>query len=169
MDNMDILGWMKLAAAGALGAVFANWRLQFVLAGVLLVLMAIDWWTGTRAAKKSGTYSSQAAREGFDHKIGELVVLIVAVMADVAFREAAELMPWEAPAWPFLWMALVEIWYCFTEAHSILENCAKIGTWVPKWFLAAISATITVVDGKGEAVADMIAQEKREQEGVENG
>jgi phage-related holin len=97
------------------------------------------------------------------------VVLIVAATADIVFREAALLMPWEVPAWNFYWMTLAEVWYCFTESHSILENLVKMGVWVPQWFLAAISAVITIVDKKGEEAADLIAQEKSEQEGIENG
>lgn len=163
------LNWLKLALTGALGFAFTTWRLQIVLGFVLVALMAADWITGTRAAKRSGTWSSKAAREGFDHKIGAVVVLIVAVMADIVFTVGADMMPWEAPAWPFLWTTLVEIWYCFTESGSILENCVKIGADVPKWFLAAISAGTDVMDQKGEEVADLIAQDKKEQEGIDNG
>ena len=170
MDNMEFnLNWLKLGLTGAVAFLGTAWRLQILLAGVLVVLMAADWITGTRAAKRSGTWSSKAAREGFDHKIGAVVVLIVAVMADIVFAEAAKMMPWEVPAWPWLWMTLVEIWYCFTEAGSILENCVKLGAWVPKWFLAATRAVITIVDKQGEEAADKIGQDKREQEGIENG
>lgn len=163
------LNWLKLGLTGALGVAFTTWRLQIVLGFVLVALMAADWITGTRAAKRSGTWSSRAAREGFDHKIGAVVVLIVAVMADIVFTVGADMMPWEAPAWPFLWTTLVEIWYCFTESGSILENCVKIGADVPKWFLAAISAGTDVMDQKGEQIADKIAQDKKEQERFENG
>lgn len=167
MDNMEFnLNWLKLGLTGAVAFLGTAWRLQMLLAGVLAVLMAADWITGTRAAKRSGTWSSKAAREGFDHKIGAVVVLIVAVMADIVFAEAAKMMPWEVPAWPWLWMTLVEIWYCFTEAGSILENCVKLGAWVPKWFLAAISAGITILDKQGEEIAAQIAEDKREQEGI---
>lgn len=163
------LNWLKLALTGALGFAFTTWRLQIVLGFVLVALMAADWITGTRAAKRSGTWSSEAAREGFDHKIGAVVVLIVAVMADIVFTVGADMMPWATPAWPFLFTTLVEIWYCFTEAGSILENCVKIGADVPKWFLAAIAAGTDVMDQKGEEVADLIAQDKKEQEGIDNG
>ena len=170
MDNMEFnMNWLKLGITGAMAFLGTAWRLQLLLGGVLVVLMAADWITGTRAAKRSGTWSSKAAREGFDHKIGSVVVLIVAVMADIIFKEAAELMPWDAPAWPWLWMTMVEVWYCFTEAGSILENCVKLGTWVPEWFRAAISAGITIMDKKGEEVADLIEQEKQEEEGIGNG
>ena len=170
MDNMEFnLNWLKLGLTGAVAFLGTAWRLQMLLAGVLAVLMAADWITGTRAAKRSGTWSSKAAREGFDHKIGAVVVLIVAVMADIVFTVGADMMPWEAPAWPFLWTTLVEIWYCFTESGSILENCVKIGADVPKWFLAAISAGTDVMDQTGEEIADKIAQDKKEQEGIENG
>ena len=170
MDNINsTLNWVKLGLAGAAAFLGTAWRLQIVLGVAMAVLMALDWWTGTKAAKKAGTYSTEAARNGLDHKKGELVVLIVAVMADIVFREAAGMMPWETPAWNFYWMTLAEIWYCFTEAHSNLENLVKIGVWVPKWFLAATRAVITIVDKQGEEAADLIAQEKREQEGVDNG
>lgn len=166
MDNVKF-NWLKLSLTGAVTFLSTAWRLQMLLAAVLVVLMCADWITGTRAAKRSGTWSSKAAREGFDHKIGAVVVLIVAVMADIVFAEASKMMPWNAPAWPWLWMTLVEIWYCFTEAGSILENCVKLGAWVPKWFLAAISAGITILDKQGEEIAAQIAEGKREQEGIE--
>ena len=169
MDNMDFWSWVKVSFFGALSLLLANYRLQIVLGVAMAVLMALDWWTGTKAAKKAGTYSTEAARNGLDHKKGELVVLIVAVMADIVFREAAGMMPWETPAWNFYWMTLAEIWYCFTEAHSNLENLAKMGVWVPKWFRAAVSAVITIVDKQGEEAADLIAQDKKEQEGIEHG
>lgn len=167
MDNMDFWGWVKVSFFGALSLILTNYRLQFVLGGAMLVLMASDWITGTRAAKMQGIYSTEAARNGLEHKKGELVVLIVAATADIVFREAALLMPWEVPAWNFYWMTLAEVWYCFTESHSILENLVKMGVWVPQWFLAAISAVITIVDKQGDEVADLIAQDKRE--GIENG
>ena len=169
MDNMDIWSWVKVSFLGVVSAVMAGDRLQIVLAAAMAVLMALDWWTGTKAAKKSGTYSTEAARNGLDHKKGELVVLIVAVMADVVLREAAALMPWDAPEWNFYFMTLAEVWYCFTEAHSNLENLHKMGVWVPKWFRAAVAAVITIVDKQGEEAAGLIAQKKQEQEGVENG
>lgn len=170
MDKIEHgVDWIKISLAGAGGILMANYRMQIVLGFVLAVLMLADWITGTRAAKRAGNWSSKAARDGFDHKIGALVVLIVAFMADLVFREAAEMMPWEVPAWPFLWMSLVEVWYCFTEAGSILENCVKLGVPVPKWFMAAISAGTAVMDKTGEEAADLIAKEKREQEGTEDG
>lgn len=168
MENMDFWSWVKVSFFGALSLFLANFHLQIVLGIVMAVLMGLDWWTGTKAAKRAGTYSSEAARNGFDHKKGELVVLIVAVAADIVLREATAMMPWEVPAWNFYWMTLAEIWYCFTEAHSNLENLAKMGVWVPKWFQAAVSAVITIVDKQGEEAADLIAEGKREQEGIEN-
>ena len=162
------LGLLKVTVSGALAVLASQYRLQIVLGMALAVLMLADWITGTRAAKRDGTWSSKAAREGFDHKIGALVVLIVAFVADIVFREAADMMPWEAPAWPFLWMTLVEVWYCFTEAGSILENCVKLGAWVPKWFRAAISAGVAVMDQQGEEIAAQIGENKSNKEGIEN-
>lgn len=169
MDNMDFWSWVKVSFFGVLSLLLANYRLQIVLGIAMAVLMGLDWWTGTKAAKKAGTYSSEAARNGFDHKKGQLVVLIVAGVADMVLREAAGMMPWDTPAWHFYFMTLAEIWYCFTESHSNLENLAKMGVPVPKWFRAATSAIITIVDKQGEEAADLIDEGKREEEGVENG
>lgn len=170
MDKMDMdWGWIKLGLTGVVGAAFTAWRLQIVLGIVLVLLMCIDYATGTCAAKRAGTWSSKAAREGFDHKIGSAVVVIVAVMADIVFTAAAEMMPWNVPEWPWLWMTMAEIWYCLTEAGSVLENCAKMGVWVPKWFLAAISAGTAVMDQVGGQAAAQIGQGAKDEEGVENG
>ena len=169
IDNMDFWSWVKISFIGAVSAVLAGYRLQIVLAIAMVVLMALDWWTGTKAAKKAGTYSTEAARNGLDHKKGELVVVIVAGVADMVLHEAAGMMPWDTPAWSFYFLTLALVWYCFTEAHSNLENLNKMGVWVPKWFLAATRAVITIVDKQGEEAAGLIAQKKQEQEGVENG
>ena len=168
MSNMDFGSWLKVSFLGVVSAVLAGYRLQIVLALAMAVLMGLDWWTGTKAAKKIGTYSTEAARNGLDHKKGELVVVIVAGVADMVLREAAGMMLWDTPAWHFYFLTLALVWYCFTEAHSNLENLAKMGVWVPKWFRAAVSAVITIVDKQGEEVADKIGDAKREQEGFEN-
>lgn len=167
MDELtEKLNWLKAAVAGALAFAGAAWKLQIVLGVVLVMLMAIDYATGTRAAKRAGTWSSKAAREGFDHKIGAVVVVIVATMADIVFLVSVEMMPWDALEWPCLWMPLAEIWYCLTEAGSILENCAKMGAWVPVWFRKAISAGIAAVDAEGEKIVAQVGEEKKE--GVDN-
>ncbi len=169
MDNMDFWSWLKVSFFGALSAILVGYRLQIVLAIAMVVLMGLDWWTGTKAAKKAGTYTTEAARNGLDHKIGELVVVIVAGVADKVLYEAAATMPWDTPAWHFYFLTLALVWYCFTEVHSNLENLVKMGVWVPKWFLTATRAVITIVDKQGEEAADKIALDKKEQEGIENG
>ena len=169
MDNMDFWSWVKVSFLGVVSAVMAGYRLQIVLGLAMAVLMGLDWWTGTKAAKKAGTYSTEAARNGLDHKIGELVVVIVAGVADKVLYEAAATMPWDTPAWNFYFLTLALVWYCFTEAHSNLENLNKMGVWVPKWFLAATRAVITIVDKQGEEAADLIGQGTKDEEGMENG
>lgn len=169
MDNMDFWSWVKVSFLGVVSAVMAGYRLQIVLGLAMAVLMGLDWWTGTKAAKKAGTYSTEAARNGLDHKIGELVVVIVAGVADKVLYEAAATMPWDTPAWNFYFLTLALVWYCFTEAHSNLENLNKMGVWVPKWFLAATRAVITIVDKQGEEAADLIGQGAKDEEGMDNG
>lgn len=162
------INWLKIAVTGAASAAGGLFGVQFWLLLLTAFLACLDYITGTWAAKHTGTWSSQRAREGIDHKKGMVVVIIVALAADLLCWVAVDLMPtaWD---WPWAWVTMVCVWYCLTEIGSNLENAGKMGAHIPSWFAAAMDAGIRVVDGKGEEAADLIAQDKREQEGIDNG
>lgn len=164
MDNLNEVKIMLTAgitaAVGLLG-----WQGVLLIAWVLL--MAADYASGTWAAKRLGNWSSKVARDGAMHKGGMLLVVTAAGVTDVVLWVACELgFHYD---WPFLVLALVLIWYCLTELGSILENAGKMGAPIPKWFAAALDAGLHIVDQQGEQIADKINQDKREQEGTENG
>lgn len=162
------INWLKIAVTGAVSTAGGVFGLQFWLLLLTAFLACLDYITGTWAAKHTGTWSSKAAREGIDHKKGMVVVIIVALAADLLCWAAVDLMPtaWD---WPWVWVTMVCAWYCLTEIGSNLENAGKMGAHIPGWFAAAMDAGLSVVDGKGEEIVDKIGQDKREQEGIENG
>ena len=163
---MDKLNDLKLAMTGAVMAAagFLGWKGILLIAWVILML--IDYGSGTWAAKCQGNWSSRVAREGIMHKAGMVLVVAVAAIADLVLCVACEKLPitWE---WPMLLLLLVLVWYILTEIGSILENAVKMGAPVPKWFAATLDAGLHIVDQQGDQIADKIAGDKREQEGVE--
>ena len=165
---MDNLNELKVGLTAAMFAVtgFLGWQGILLIAWVILML--IDYVSGTWAAKRLKTWSSQAARDGVMHKGGMVLVVAAAGITDLVLWAVCDKLPmsWE---WPVLVLPLVLVWYILTEIGSILENAGKMGAPIPGWFAAALDAGLHIVDQQGEEIADKIAQDKREQEGIEDG
>ena len=151
--------WALMGALGWQGVLFLAW----------VLLMALDYASGWLVAKKTKTWKSEKARDGIMHKGGMVLVVAAAGLADAVLWVAWEQIGLMNVTWPWLVLALTLVWYCLTEIGSILENAGKMGAPVPEWFAATLDAGLHIVDSKGEEVADLIAKDKREQEGVENG
>ena len=103
---------------------------------VLIASMALDWITGSWAARAKGEWSSAAARAGLWHKLGEIAALLVAALCDIAVQvilnsAAAELLK----GWTYgnYMTLLVAFWYIFTELGSIAENAGELGAPLPEW------------------------------------
>lgn len=165
---MDNLNDFKIMLTAGITAVMALLGWQGVLLLGWVLLMLIDYISGSLAAKRLGNWSSKVARDGVMHKGGMVLVVLAAGLTDLVLSVAWDRlgMPWD---WSWLVLSLVLIWYCLTEVGSILENAGKMGAPVPKWFTAALDAGLHIVDQQGEGIADKIAQDKKEQEGIENG
>ena len=131
----------------AIGA-FLGWR--GIMAVVWVVLMALDWLTGTAAARKNGTWKSSAARDGAWHKIGSVLVVVVALLGDFIMGIMLLNIPALNMAWPNLLGPLVLAWYIVTELGSILENAVKMGAKVPGWVVKIFDATLKMLDKAGE-------------------
>lgn len=116
--------------------------------GILLILwvasMALDYVTGSWAAKRTKKWKSARAREGLWHKGGMIVVVTVCAMFDLVAWTVCENMDFGI-SWPGAVLPLACCWYFFTECGSILENCAKMGTTVPKWLITLMKASVTTV------------------------
>lgn len=166
MDNLNDFKIMLTALITALMGLM-GWQGVLLLAWV--VLMLVDYISGTWAAKRLGNWSSAAARDGVMHKGGMVLVVLAAGLTDLVLGAAWEHLGLLDFQWPWLVLALVLMWYCLTEVGSILENAGKMGAPVPEWFAATLDAGLHIVDQKGEQIADKIAEDKREQEGMEHG
>ena len=166
---MDNLNELKIGLTGALMALVGVLGWQGVLLLGWVLLMLLDYASGWMAAKKTKTWKSEKARDGVMHKGGMVLVVAAAALADMVLGMVWEQVGVFSCEWPWLLLVLTVAWYCLTELGSILENAGKMGAPIPEWFAAALDAGLHIVDSKGEEVADLIAQEKKEQEGTENG
>ena len=148
--------WMVAVKAGVtalVGAFTAFWGWMGWLAVAWVALMALDYVTGTAAAAKDGRWSSKSAREGIWHKLGELVVVIVAALGDRVLVIVIEHLPvvaFDVPGVGLL-LPLVLVWYCITELGSIAENAADMGAPVPEWLLKLLEAGRRAADEAGNA------------------
>lgn len=150
MDR-ELLAWKAAVAAffGILGD-FLGWK--GVMLVILVVLMALDYLSGTLAARKNHEWSSKVAREGLFHKGGIILVVTGALLADLMFALAIPVIPIAGGFQnPGLFLPLVLAWYIITELGSVLENAVKMGAPVPKWFRKAIAQAGKAVDKAGDA------------------
>lgn len=150
-ENMLTVKTAIVAFFTALGA-FLGWKGVMLLAWLLV--MALDYLTGTLAACHGGSWSSAVAREGLWHKGGMIAVVAVAMIADWIMVLAAEYIP-IGIQWPGIIMPLVLAWYIVTELGSILENAVKMGANVPGWLVKLLQASANLVEAAGDhAITD---------------
>lgn len=101
---------------------------------IWVICFTLDYISGTAAAHKNGEWSSDIAREGLWHKLGEIFAVLVAALCDIALRVIVEGsginigISLSAVVTP-----IVLLWYIFTELGSIAENAEKLGATVPAW------------------------------------
>lgn len=121
-----------LAAVIAFFTALWGWLGWAVLIWVFCFLL--DYLSGTAAARKAGEWSSDIAREGVWHKLGEIFAVLVAALCDIALRVILEgsgldlgiqIGPMVTP--------VVLMWYIITELGSIAENAEKMGAPLPSW------------------------------------
>ena len=152
MQETIVTAKAAIAAFFAAVGAFLGWK--GVMAVVWAALMAMDWITGTLAARKSGSWKSSAARDGALHKIGSVVVTVTALLADLLIGVMIENIPVLDIAWREILGPLVLAWYIVTELGSILENAVKLGAAVPRWIVRIFDATLKMVDTAGDALSD---------------
>ena len=166
IDNLDsTLTAVKVAivAAGGVIASFLGWRLILLL--FLVVLMIADYFSGSAAARRNGTWKSSMARDGLCHKGGMLLVIGVCAMTDLVMlllckELPAEVIPFE---WPVVLFPTMTLWYIITEVGSVIENAIKLGAHVPAWLPRILDATLKAVDAVGEsAIPGGTAEETEE-------
>ena len=149
-----------VAAYSALGA-FLGWKGLMLLTWV--ILMALDWISGTFAAMKNGEWTSKKSREGAWHKGGAVLVVIVAVIADLIMLVICGNIPVLDITWPNIILPLVLAWYILTELGSILENAIKLGANPPTWLSKILQTSLNAVESVGEAAQNGMEKTERAQ------
>ena len=148
-ENLTIAKTTLTATISAV-CMFLGWRVIMLL--VWVVLMALDYISGTLAARQNGTWKSATAREGIGHKVGMIFIVIVSMVADAVIMLACENIPNDVINfhWPFVIFPLVTMWYILTEIGSIIENAMEMGAKVPAWLPKLLNATVKAVDAAGD-------------------
>ena len=141
-DNLKAIKVSIAAFFTALGA-FLGW--QGVMVVLWVIAMALDYLSGSLAAWLAGEWSSAVAREGIKHKSGMILVVIVAVLADITLGIICAHLPVDM-TWPVLVLPLVLAWYILTELGSILENAVKMGAPFPEWLMNILKAGLKILD-----------------------
>lgn len=125
---------------------WAGWAVM-----LFVVLIIIDWTTGSAAAKKAGDWSSARSREGRWHKVGEIVAVVAAYMCDLALKIGVTGLGIALPIdYDMLFGPLVTMWYIFTELGSIAENAQALGAPVPNWLTKGIKKIKDATDDTGK-------------------
>ena len=157
----ETLNATKAAIAAIVGSVtaFVGWRTLMVL--VWLALMVVDYLSGSLAARQTGTWKSEKARNGIWHKVGMMLIVFVCGIADLVMIEICRNLPNDVLAiqWPVVIFPMVTIWYILTEIGSIIENAMAMGAPVPAWLPKLINAPIHAVDVAGEMAVAGIGEE----------
>ena len=131
-QNNNVFLLVKAAVAAVCGAFTAAFGWMGWLVAAWVGCMALDWLSGSAAACKDGQWSSAAARAGIWHKLGMIVVVLVAALTDAVLCVTAANLPGIAVQYGSLLLPVVLVWYIFTELGSIAENAADMGAPVPK-------------------------------------
>ena len=144
---------IKLSIVAFCTAMSAFLGLQGVLFVLWVVVVAIDYISGTLAAWLAGEWSSAVAREGARHKLGMLFVVIVAGITDLTLATVCAYLPIGFD-WPVLVLPLVFAWYILTELGSILENAVKMGAPIPEWLTKLLTVGLKAINARGDDLTE---------------
>ena len=149
MDNIHAFK-AALAAVGAALTALWGWFGWVVVAWI--VLMVIDYVTGSAAALRAGEWASKTARDGIWHKLGSVVAVMAAAILDVVIGHLLRNVPGvELPfAYTVVLCPLVVVWYILTEAGSIIENAGALGAPIPAWLTKMVASLGSSVDHAGD-------------------
>lgn len=145
----------KILLTGLIAAGSAVWGWFGWLVILWVVCMGLDYLTGSLAAMKKGEWSSDKAREGLWHKGGMVLIVLVAVLTDLAIslilRSGVVKFPF---SYSIMVTVLVISWYTLTELGSILENAVTLAPDKgPGWLRKLLSVAADTVKDTGEKIA----------------
>ena len=86
-----------------------------------IIMMGADVLTGWIQASVNGTWDSTKMRKGLFRKSGEIVILVLAYVTQIAI------------ALPINIFMFISIYVCVMEVLSVIENLDQAGLPVPGW------------------------------------
>jgi len=99
---------------------------------ILMLVVSLDWITGSKASKLDGTYSSQYGIEGIARTVVLFLLPCLAHMFDVAFKL------------PDFFFFMVTGGLSYHIFNSFTANCVRVGwdKWIPTRLLESVSSEI---------------------------
>ena len=158
MNAPDRATEIKAAVAAVLAFLTALWGWLGWAVLIWVFCFLLDYLSGTAAARKSGEWSSQIAREGVWHKLGEIFAVLVAALCDIALKVIVQGSGLDLSVLGFeigpVVTPVVLLWYIFTELGSIAENAEKMGAQVPSWIKKGLKQYRDKIDHKQDKEGD---------------
>ena len=158
MNAPDRATEIKAAVAAVLAFLTALWGWLGWAVLIWVFCFLLDYLSGTAAARKSGEWSSQIAREGVWHKLGEIFAVLVAALCDIALKVIVQGSGLDLSVLGFeigpIVTPVVLLWYIFTELGSIAENAEKMGAPVPSWIKKGLKQYRDKIDHKQDKEGD---------------
>lgn len=140
---------MTMVLAAAVGALCSYCAQLVVPLAVLVAVMLADYVTGMAKAWSTGALCSRTGIRGIVKKVGYLVVVGAAGVADWLIRYGLAQAGIEVE-FDFLLAAMVIIWLIINELISILENVAALGGPVPVFLAKLLARLKNTVEKKAE-------------------
>lgn len=139
--------------AAALGALL-SYCVQLLIPLIILILvMILDYGTGMAKAWCRGELSSRIGIRGILKKLGYIITVAVAGVADWLVAYGLQSVGIEYHL-PFLLAAIVMTWLIINELISIMENVAAIGGPMPPFLVKLLARLKSSVEDKTGAAAD---------------
>ena len=155
MNTPDKAAEIKALVTAVLAFLTALWGWLGWAVITLIFCMALDWATGSWAARAHNEWSSSVARAGLWHKLGEIFAVLVAALCDIALKVIVEGSGINIGiALSAVITPVVLLWYIFTELGSIAENAEKLGAPVPSWIKRGLKQYREKIDRDHEAPAE---------------
>lgn len=160
MNAPDKATQIKAAVAAFFAFMTALWGWVGWAIIIWISCVVLDYISGTASARRNGEWSSEIARDGLWHKLGEIFAVLVAALCDIALGVILKSAPIAIPFdFQTLITPIVLLWYIITELGSILENAGKLGAPLPKWLKKMLRMYKDTIDSaQGEPETEMEAE-----------
>lgn len=152
---------IKALIAACLGFITAliGWAGWLFLLWV--VLLFVDWLTGSEAARMNGTWSSSKGKQGRQKKLGCFYMVLLAGALDALLYLLSDVLTIVSFPWDYrvILLPVVLLWYILIDAGSIIENVALMGAPVPDWLKRGIEKAQEAVDNEADKIVDAITED----------